>query len=147
MIISSSTLWLILVITFLIAEGVSLNLVTIWFAMGSLAALIMSLIGFSPLIQLFTAVAASGLSLLLLRPFTKRFFRPKADTNSDRLIGQEGVVIVKIDALAGSGQVKVNGQIWSAKSRSPEEVIERDLKVIVQAIEGVKLIVTVSGDN
>ena len=59
-------------------------------------------------------------------------------TNADRVIGHEGVVIVAIDPVAGKGQVKVDGQIWSAKC---DVSVEEGAKVKVLALEGVKAVV------
>ena len=62
-------------------------------------------------------------------------------TNADRLIGREGVVIVPLNATEGKGQVKVDGQIWSAKADTD---IAEGVKVTVRSIEGVKLVVEIT---
>jgi len=59
-------------------------------------------------------------------------------TNADRLIGREGIVIVPLNALEGKGQVKVDGQIWSAKAG---EDLTAGTKIKVLSIEGVKLVI------
>ena len=62
-------------------------------------------------------------------------------TNADRLIGREGIVIVPLNATEGKGQVKVDGQIWSAKADTD---IAEGVKVTVRSIEGVKLVVEIT---
>jgi membrane protein implicated in regulation of membrane protease activity len=62
-------------------------------------------------------------------------------TNADRLIGREGVVIVPLNGAEGKGQVKIDGQVWSAKADTD---IAEGIKVTVKAIEGVKLVVEIT---
>ena len=61
-------------------------------------------------------------------------------TNYDMCVGKEGIVTEKISNINATGQVRVNGQIWSAKSEDDSE-IEVDTIVIAEKIDGVKLIV------
>ena len=78
-----------------------------------------------------------------------RLRRPRVQpTNADRVIGQTGVVTVAISDREQSGQVRVMGQIWSARTDGAErtdetaDTIPVDTEVRVLRIEGVKLIVT-----
>jgi membrane protein implicated in regulation of membrane protease activity len=140
--ISSSAVWLIVFIVFIIIECFTLNLVTIWFAVGALISFVLSLMGFSLATQLIIATLSSGLSLLLLRPFTKKLFSPKADTNADRLIGREALVIETINNQLELGQVKVSGLVWSA--RTIDNTIVKDNSIVsVKAIKGNRLIVQI----
>lgn len=142
-IISELGLWLIIVVALVVVELSSFNLTAIWFAFGSLVAFFASLLGVPFAGQIIIAIVFSAASLLLLRPFTKRFFKPKANTNVDRLIGTEGVVTVTIDAVQATGQVKIgSGQIWSAKAADVNMIIEEKTLIKVEAIEGVKLVVS-----
>ena len=61
-------------------------------------------------------------------------------TNSDRLVGQIGVMLTDIDSLETVGRVKVSGEVWTAKLKNPTPV-KKDDKVKILAIEGVKMIV------
>jgi membrane protein implicated in regulation of membrane protease activity len=58
----------------------------------------------------------------------------------ETIVGKKCVVIDRIDTFAGCGQVKVNGQIWSARAMEPDRIFDEGEVVTVIAIEGVKLI-------
>lgn len=140
-----SILWLVLLILFLAAEGATAAITTIWFAAGALAAMIAALLGAQLWLQvvLFTAVSV-GL-LLALRPVLKKFITPKkVATNADALIGTEGLVLEKIDNLAGTGRVKLGGMEWAARSETGE-AIEAGTVIKVNKIQGVKVFVTPAG--
>ena len=136
-----SVLWLVLAIVLAGIEAATLGIVTIWFAIGALAALLVALTGLPFLYQVIAFIITSGLLLYFTRPIVKKHLVKKTHrTNSDRLIGEKGIVIEKIDPVLGKGQVMVLGQIWSAKSADNED-IEVDEAVLVQEISGVRLIV------
>ncbi len=136
-----SIFWLIFAIVMGVFEAVTVQLVSIWFAVGGLAACITSLFTDNFWIQLSVAVVFALLTLVATRPFAKRVINAKkTHTNSDRYIGKTGVVTVDVDNIAGVGQVKVGTSVWSAKSEDGS-VIPKDTKIIVKAIEGVKLVV------
>lgn len=135
--------WMILTVIFIVIELATINLVTIWFAGGTLAALIASLCGVSPALQTIIAVAVAGVLLvvcIVFKPFDKFKKHQTMPTNSDRVIGQVGVVIEKLDKIRGKGLVKVMGQTWSAVSQTGED-IEEGIDVEVCSISGVRLIV------
>ena len=134
-------MWLAAAILLAGIEAATMGIVTIWFAIGALAALIVSLTGLSFLYQVIAFIITSGVLLYFTRPLVRKFLVKKTHrTNSDRLIGEKGVVIEKIDNVSGKGQVKVLGQIWSARSAGGETV-EVDEMVTVEEISGVRLIV------
>lgn len=138
----STAIWTGLLILFAVIEAVTVQLVSIWFAVGSLAAVIASFFGVSTNIQLVIFVAVSAVCFVITRPLVKKFSTSKIQsTNADRCIGQTAIVVEEIDNLNAKGQVKADGKIWSARS-SNDEIIERDTMVTVEKIEGVKLIVT-----
>ena len=135
--------WLILVAVFAVIEIATVNLVSIWFAGGSLAAMIAALCGADPILQILIAVGVSGVLLalmLIFKPFGSLRNRPQQPTNSDRVLGKEAVVLTEIDPMEGTGTVKVLGQIWSAVSDN-DEMIAAGEHVTVCAIAGVKLVV------
>jgi membrane protein implicated in regulation of membrane protease activity len=118
------------------------SLVCIWFAGGSVAALIISLFKVNVMVQLVVFVVVSALLLVLLRPVFKRITASKTTrTNADRVIGQNGVVIQDIDPIKGEGQVIVIGQVWSAKPEDGKSVFARDQAVVITGITGVKVLV------
>ena len=86
-------------------------------------------------------VAVSAITLILTRPLIKKHLKSKNEpTNADRVIGQTGVVIEKIDNVSAVGQVKVDGQIWSARCIE-DTVIDEGKQVEIKRIDGVKLMV------
>ncbi len=130
--------WGLLFLIFIGIELLTINLVTIWFAFGSIVALFASLFIDSMFILTIIFILSSLVSLFLTRPFLmkikKKGFEP---TNSDRYVGKSGQVIKKITSHE-NGEVKVLGSIWTAKS---DEELEVGEKVVVIKIDGVKLIV------
>ena len=135
--------WLIIMVVMLIIEAATTALATVWFAAGALVAMIMDLCGAPHNLQIIVMAAVSVVTFVIcmiwIRPKLESLRRANIQrTNADRLIGKEGVVIVPIDPMEGKGQVKVDGQVWSAKS---ESAIAEGKKVTVRAIEGVKLVV------
>ena len=135
-------LWLILLIVFAIIEAATLGLATVWFAIGSGVAMVMDLCGAPVVAQVITMIIVSVISFIIcfiwIRPKIDKKGRGTEPTNADRLIGQEGVVIKDIDPVDGKGQVKVMGQVWSAKA---EGQIGEGSKIRVTGLEGVKLVV------
>jgi membrane protein implicated in regulation of membrane protease activity len=133
--------WLALVIISAIAEAATAGLVSVWFIPGSLAALVLSLFRLPLWSQIVAFVVISILGIFLLRTRFRGILHPKVmKTNVDAIIGARGVVSERIDNLAGCGQVKVNGQIWSARAMEPDRIFDEGEVVTVIAIEGVKLI-------
>ncbi|MBR4726333.1 MAG: NfeD family protein [Clostridia bacterium] len=134
-------MWVVLLIVFLIVEAMTAQLVTIWFAVGAGAALIVRLCKLPLWLQLVVFLVVSAVALLLTRPLLKKLTKqPVQPTNADRCIGQIAVVTEKIDNLAGKGQAVVQGSVWTARS-ADDSVIPKDACVRVERIDGVKLIV------
>jgi membrane protein implicated in regulation of membrane protease activity len=132
--------WAVLIVLFTIIEALTLGLTSIWFAVGSLAALITASLGFGIPVQIVVFVIVAVVMLVYTRPIAKKVLKIGHNkTNIDALIGQTGFVVKNIEANT-VGQVKLAGQIWTAKGPGLE-TFEVDDKVEVLAIEGVKLIV------
>ncbi len=137
-------LWLVLLIVFIITEIMTLGLTTIWFACGAAVALILAGVGTSFPVQLILFLAVSFVMLLAIRPLAgNRFNGNRTATNVDSMIGREGVVSEPVDNLKATGAVWVSGQEWSARSAEPDVVIPKDAHVVVDSVEGVKLIVRI----
>ena len=136
-----SILWLIALIALLVLEAATVGLVSLWFALGSLAALITSFFVHNIWVQFGVFLAVSLVSLLIIRPLARRYVTPKqVATNADRAVGAEGVVTEDIDNLKATGQVSVKGAIWTARTEN-DTVITAGTTIKVLRIEGVKLIV------
>lgn len=130
--------WIIAFLVLILIELVTVNLVSIWFAIGSIAAYITTFFTDNFMIQLIVFVIVSIISLLAMKPLTKKIRNRKYEpTNLDRVIGKEGVVTKDITKNS-YGEVKVSGSIWTATSK---KAISKGTQVKVLKIEGVKLLV------
>lgn len=139
--INPMLLWVAVIIITVALEAVTLSLSSIWFAVGGVAALIAASIGLGLGSQLVVFVLFSAALLVLVRPFCKRFLKPRgAATNADRVIGQTAIVTETIDNMLATGAVKVFGQTWTARSISGES-IPVGTQVCIREIQGVKVIV------
>ena len=135
--------WLIFAVFMLICEGLTSQLVSIWFVIGGLCAAATCFFTDSILIQSLVFIVVSLVCLVATRPLVKKFVSNKKEpTNSDRLIGRVGLVTTDILNHTGEGQVNVDGKIWSAKSIDDND-IKAGANVKVCSIEGVKLVVEV----
>lgn len=140
--ISYPAFWLGLAIVLGVIEAATVGLVTIWLVLGALAAWVGAILGLSFIFQLLIFIIVSYTLLMFTRPIIKKWLSQKTvKTNADRFIGQIGIVTENIDAIEGTGQVKVGGQIWSAIPFDGKE-IELGNKVKVTDITGVKLVVS-----
>lgn len=134
-------LWTGLLVVFVVGEAVTVGLSSIWFAAGSLAALLCALLGGPVWLQLTLFLAVSALCLLTVRPIADKYLNSRVEpTNADRIIGQEAMVTEKIENLPGSGAVRVGGMTWSARSEN-DVPIPVGTPVRVLRIEGVKVYV------
>ena len=120
-----------------------MGLTSIWFALGSLGALIVSSLGFGFWPQFITFVVLSAISMALLRPIARKLLKPNySATNADRVLGTTGLVTEEINNIAGKGLVNLSGgQVWSARSSQTDGVIPAGQEVRVLKIQGVKVIV------
>lgn len=134
--------WLAIFIVLLIIEIATMGLTTIWFAGGALIAFCAGLVGFVLGVQIGVFVIVSILLLILTRPIAVKFFnQERQKTNAESLIGQHALVTEDIDTIKAKGQVEICGQIWSAKTDEPDGKILKNTVVVVNGIQGVKLIV------
>ena len=105
-------------------------------------ALICALAGGPVWLQVILFLAGSGIAVLITRPLAKRLQKPgPTGTNADRALGATAVVTEEVDNLKGQGRVTVLGNSWAARCTEPEGVIAAGEQVVVERIEGVKLIV------
>ena len=133
--------WTALLILLGIGEAVTVGLTCIWFAAGSLVALLVSLLNGPLWLQIVLFLAVSILSMMAVRPMAKKYLNNKVEpTNADRIIGSEAYVVEAINNLQAAGAVRVNGVVWSARSEH-EELIPAGTLIRVLRIEGVKVYV------
>ncbi len=135
--------WLCAVILFLIVEALVPGLVSIWFAVGSVPALISALVGGPIWLQVVLFLVCSVLALVLTRPLAKKYVNSRVQpTNADMLIGKDCVVKETVDNLQGTGAVSVGGKVWTARTEAEGEVLPVGSVAKVLRIDGVKLIIT-----
>ena len=134
--------WLIAAGIFFIIEMATIGFLVFWLGIGALLAMITSFITDSIIIQFIVFVTTSTLLLIFTRPLVNKFIKiPKEiKTNAYSIIGKKGIVISKINNVDGAGQIKIDGEVWSAKSFD-EENIEKDAEVEIVEIDGVKAVV------
>lgn len=139
--------WLALLIIFAVAEAATVGLTSVWFALGSLGALVCALAGGNIWLQLGIFIVLSLICLVALRPLAKKYLNNRVEpTNADRVIGQEARVTQDIDNIQGTGAVTIGGVTWTARSEH-DTPIPAGAMVRVLRIEGVKVMVEKSKEE
>ena len=139
---SMTTFWIIAMVVFLVIEAVTVGIVSVWFAIGALFAMVTAMLGANLWVQITVFLVVSAIALYFTRPLVKKFVNNKVEpTNADMLIGKECRVVETIDNLSGTGAVYVDGKTWTARTVD-EEIIPEGQLVKAERIEGVKLIVS-----
>lgn len=134
--------WLVVCVVLFIVEGMSVQLISIWFSVGALFAMIAALMGGNFTVQLAVFLISSIAVLLIGRPILKgRLNLKKSATNADLVIGKVGVVLEEIDNIMQTGRVSANGLDWTARSVDDGVIIPKGEQVKAVSIDGVKLIV------
>ena len=129
-------IWLIIVSILAFFELITNNLVTIWFVISGIFALILSIFIDNIPIQFAVFMIGGIILLLLTKPILMKHFNVKKEkTNVDRIIGMEGEVTEEI-INNKNGAVKIDGKEWTAFS---SQEISKGKLVKVLEIKGVKL--------
>ena len=138
----AAIVWLLLLVVFLAAEAATVSMVSLWFAVSALVALLVALLGGPGWLQGALFLVISAVLLALLRPLVKRYVTPRITaTNVDSVIGSTGLVTTAIDNVSAVGQVKLGAMEWTARSTSGQP-IPVGTRVRVDKIEGVKVYVS-----
>ena len=134
--------WLILAGFFLIIEIVTTGFLVFWFTVGALVAMVASLFISNIIIQTTIFLIASVILLFVTRPFVAKITQKDetVKTNVYSIEGKVAKVIQDVDPIEGLGQIKVNGEVWSAKSYN-DTFISKDTEVVIEKIDGVKAII------
>lgn len=138
-----ASIWLVIFIVLVIIELITINLVTIWFAIAAVFALLVDIITRNTMLEIIVFIVSSFLLLLLTKPLIKKIKVKKVEaTNLDMVINKVGIVTEDIldDKI---GEVKVLGKRWSAYSSTE---IKKNEKVKILSIDGVKLKVEKIGE-
>ncbi len=132
--------WLIIAGLFFIGEIATVGFLVFWFGVGALIAMISSFFISNVIIQTSIFVISSAILLFVTKPFVKKFVDVKStSTNAFSIIGKKAIVIKEINAHS-VGQIKLNGEVWSAESENNASIVEGSEVEIVK-INGVKAIV------
>ena len=138
---SLTTMWLILCGLCLVIEIFTVSFLMFFPGVGAFFAFLASLLGANTTVQCIIFVVSSALMIIFVRPLVTKLFKTKdVAMNSSALIGKHGIVLKDIKGDEKMGQVKVQGEVWSAICEE-DKLIAKDCKTIVVAISGVKLIV------
>ncbi len=136
-------IWLIIAGFCFIIEIMTAGFLVFWFAIGALLAMVTSIFVDNIIIQTAVFVISSGLLILATKPFVEKFVQNKnsIQTNVYSTVGKTGIVIQDIDSINGTGQIKVDGEVWSAIGINQTN-IAKGTEVKIDEIKGVKLIVS-----
>lgn len=134
-------IWLIIAGIFFIGEIATVGFLIFWFGIGALIAMIASFFTSNIIIQTTIFVISSTILIFATKPFVKKFIDvKKTNTNAFSIIGKNALVIKEINPIQSQGQIKINGETWSAESDN-NEVIPEGSEVEILQIRGVKTIV------
>ncbi len=134
--------WLIAAGIFFIIEIATVGFLVFWFGIGALIAMVVSIFVPNVYIQAIVFIVSSTLLIFFTKPFVNKFVNKGKTiaTNAYSIIGRTGIVTKEINDLKGTGQVKIGGETWSAKTLS-EETLPENTEIEVVKIDGVKAIV------
>lgn len=134
-------IWLIASGIFFIIEIFTVGFLIFWLGVGSLLAMLISFITDNIIIQTATFVISSGLLIFATKPLVNKIQNSKVvPTNFHSLIGKNAIVIEDIIGSTGTGKIKFDGEVWSAKTHEGIN-IPKDTEVEIESIEGVKVFV------
>ena len=141
-------IWLILSGLFLVLEIVTVGFLVFWFAIGAFIAMLVSFFTENAIIQTLVFLISSTALLFITKPFVNKvtFKDSSIKTNAFKIEGKLAKVIKDIDPIEGKGQIKINGEIWSAKSYN-DTYISTDTDVIIEKLDGVKALVKPLASN
>lgn len=135
-----AVIWAVAAAVFIIAELVSVSFVAIYFGVGALVSAGVAWFGASFTWQL-VAFSATGIVLMVLtRPFLKKSLESETvPTNVDRMVGRGGIVTIRIDNDANTGQIRVGTEYWTARlvEELATSTVSVDSRVTIESIEGV----------
>ena len=140
-------IWLIASGVFIIIEIFTVGFLFFWLAIASLISMLVSFITESIIIQTAVFVISSAILIFATKPLMDKFAKKdKTATNVYSLIGKKAIVIKEIDWASGKGQIKIEGEVWSAKTN--EQVnIPKGTEVEIESIDGVKAFVKPIKEN
>jgi membrane protein implicated in regulation of membrane protease activity len=137
-------IWLIVAVVFAVAEVVNLSFYLFPFAIGAAGAAVVDLAGAGAAITWATFAVLTAVSFTVVRPIARRHLNvpPQIRTGTAALVGRTAVVLERIDNDAGVGRVRLDGEIWTARTYDEDRVIEPGERVHVMEIRGATALVS-----
>ena len=132
--------WLIAAVGFLVLEGMTFSMVSVWFAAGSAAALLSCLFHPPFKVQAVVFIVVSVLCLAAFKPLTQRLRQKSTPTNGDRSLGREAKVLTPVSAEE-TGRVRLDGVAWNARCATPGDTLAPGQSCRVTEIHSTLLIV------
>ncbi|MEY7972970.1 NfeD family protein [Saccharomonospora xinjiangensis] len=141
---TAAIIWLIVGLVLVAAETLSGDFVLVMLGMGALAAAGSAALSGNPILDVLVFAISSVALIVLARPALKRrlIAGTGVRTNTEALLGTRAVTISVVDSTGG--QVKLGGEVWSARSLTETEVIEPGTTVTVVEISGATAVVSAS---
>ena len=139
--------WVIIAAAAFILELATVGLVSVWFGLAATVTAIFTAVfdgvftsdGWFMAVQIVLFLVLSVLFLFLTKPLAKKLINPK-EINAASIIGKKAVVDSDIDNLEGTGSIRIEGKIWTARCVNGEKIKKGEI-VTIESIEGVKAMV------
>jgi len=137
-------IWILLAVILGAGEVMSPSFYLAPFALGALLGAIVELAGAGAAVTMLVFLVSSGLLFGFVRPIARRHLRtpPQLRTGTAALVGRAAIVTQRVDNDADSGTVKLDGEVWTARSYDGDEVIEAGRRVNVVEIRGATALVS-----
>ena len=132
-------IWLGAALLFGVGEIVTAGFFLLPFAVGAVASAVLAFTGVDPAIQGVTFVAVSIVALLALRRFADRDADHQPSVGANRMAGERGIVLERVDRVSGTGRVRVATEVWRATTDG--QAIEEGVEVGVLDVRGTRLVV------
>lgn len=137
-------IWLIIAVLVIVVDLITSSFIFMWFSLGALVAIVLSLLGFSIWLQIIAFLVVGIITVCIGYPWAKKKF--KAAINHVPTMEQEyiGMEMLAKDDIIEKGKIKVGGIYWTAYNKG--KVIKAGDKFIITGIEGNKLTVKLKED-
>lgn len=136
--------WVVIAGLMFIGEIVTVTFLLFWIGIAALGAMVLALLGLNIYVQFISFAVLATLLIVYTKPLLDKYLKNNntIKTNASSIEGKKGLVMIEIDNIKGSGQVKVGGELWSASCELPTEIIPVGAEIDVVRLEGVRVIVS-----
>ena len=137
-------IWLVVAVVLGVAEVLNLSFYLFPFAIGAAAAAVVGLAGGGLAVELITFAVLTGVSFTVVRPIARRHINmpPQLRTGTAALVGRTAIVTERIANDEAVGQVRIDGEVWTARAYDEDDVIEAGTRVQVIQIRGATALVS-----